>query len=413
VLICGGGNNWGTVYTAAHKVGKTVVGGEDATVGIGGLVLNGGHGLLSSSHGLASDSVYQVKVVTPDGRIIVANDVQNQDLFWAVRGAGGGQFGVVTEFVLQTHPVPKNVVTGGLTFYPRSKSTISKDASWFAFAEVASSLPDLMDQGITGTLMAVTGETAVSYLGLSEALPGASVMLSFLVYNSTVQNMNGTLQELAANITRASHNQVNLTLTSPEAQSYWSYTKPDFSASQSAGATSLLSSRLLGRNELCNLPRSDLVSYLQQISAAQVPESGTLLVWGLQGGKGPASTTDIRRGSVLPAWRTAYAHVMSYGGTVNATADPSEALAVGAKWYETVMEPVWRVWAPHTGSYMNEGNPFSSTWKHDFYGKNYRRLQGVKQKYDPSESIFVWSGIGSDHWQYDLQSGLLCRVHPQ
>jgi hypothetical protein len=104
---------------------------------------------------------------------------------------------------------------------------------------------------------------------------------------------------------------------------------------------------------------------------------------------------------------------MSYGGTVNATADPSEALAVGAKWYETVMEPVWRVWAPHTGSYMNEGNPFSSTWKHDFYGKNYRRLQGVKQKYDPSESIFVWSGIGSDHWQYDLQSGLLCRVHPQ
>lgn len=60
---------------AAHKVGKTVVGGEDATVGLGGLIQNGGHGLLSSSHGLAFDNVYQVTVVNPDGRILLVNDV--------------------------------------------------------------------------------------------------------------------------------------------------------------------------------------------------------------------------------------------------------------------------------------------------------------------------------------------------
>jgi hypothetical protein len=223
--------------------------------------------------------------------------------------------------------------------------------------------------------------------------------------------MNATLREIAANVTRASHDYLNLTLTSPMSHSYWSYTKPNFLASQSAGTTSLVSSRLLGRNELSNLPRPDLINYLQQISAAQVAEKGTLLVWGLQGGQGPAGISKIRRGSVLPAWRKAYVHVMSYGGTVNATAEPSEALAVGAEWYETVIEPVWREWAPRTGSYMNEGNPFSGTWKHDFYGDNYERLLEVKRKYDPKESIFVWSGIGSDHWQYDLHTGLLCRVH--
>ncbi|EPS34248.1 hypothetical protein PDE_09212 [Penicillium oxalicum 114-2] len=411
VLICGGGNNWGTVYIAAHNVGKAVVGGEDATVGLGGLIQNGGHGHLSSSYGLASDNVYQVTVVTPDGRILVANDVQNQDLFWAIRGTGGGQFGVVTEFVLRTHPIPTNVVAGGLSFHPRSNLSESTNASWSAFAEVASSLPDLMDQGATGTVMMASEKTALSYFGLTEPLPGPSVTLNLIFYNSTVQKMNEALQGLVANLTRVSSSQVNMTLTSPKAQSYWSYTKPDFLASRSAGATSLTSSRLLGRKELCDPPRSDLIHYLHQISAAQVPESGTLLVWGLQGGKGPASTAEIRRGSVHPAWRTAYTHVMSYGGSVNATADPSKALAAGAEWYETVLEPVWRKWAPHTGSYMNEGNPFSSTWKHDFYGENYQQLLRVKQKYDPRESIFVWSGLGSDHWHYDLQSGLLCRDH--
>ena len=64
VLICGSGNNWGRAYTAAHKHSRTVVGGEDATVGLGGLIQNGGHGLLSSHYGLASDHVLQVTIVT-------------------------------------------------------------------------------------------------------------------------------------------------------------------------------------------------------------------------------------------------------------------------------------------------------------------------------------------------------------
>jgi hypothetical protein len=59
---------------------------------------------------------------------------------------------------------------------------------------------------------------------------------------------------------------------------------------------------------------------------------------------------------------------------------------------------------------MNEGNPYNSEFKHDFYGSNYERLVQVKQKYDPTESLFVLSGVGSDGWNYDLQSGKLCRV---
>ncbi|GLA44967.1 CAZyme family AA7 [Aspergillus niger] len=409
VLICGGGNNWGTVYTTAvTQFNRTVVGGEDATVGLGGLIQNGGHGLLSSHYGLASDNVYQVTVVTPEGHILTANDAQNQDLFWAIRGAGGGQFGVVTEFILQTHPIPDNVVTGGLTFYASSKSNASGLASWTAFAETAAQIPDLMDSGITGTIMAATGESASTYTGLDEVLPGPAVIISLIAYNSTVQAMNATLHNLSTQLTNHT-TQINTTLTPPTSYSYWSYIKPNFLASQSAGASSLFTSRLLGKSELSSLPQPDLIHYLQQISASQSGD-GTLLIFGLQGGRGTANVPEQRRGSVLPSWRSAYAHVMAYGGSVNDTGDPAASLAEAAEWYESVLEPVWRDWAPNMGAYMNEGNPFSSTWKRDYYGDGYERLAEVKRRYDPNGSLWVYAGVGSDLWEFDLRSGLLCRV---
>lgn len=150
MLICGSGNTWASAYTAVHNVGRAVVGGEDSTVGLGGLIQNGGHGHLSSHYGLASDSVYQVSVVTVSGHRLVANNAQNQDLFWAIRGGGGGQYGVVTEFVLKTHPVPQNVVTGGLVFRPSQNSAAAESASWHALAEAASLIPDVMDSGPHG-----------------------------------------------------------------------------------------------------------------------------------------------------------------------------------------------------------------------------------------------------------------------
>ncbi|KAJ5387582.1 FAD binding domain protein [Penicillium cosmopolitanum] len=363
VMICGGGNNWGSVYTAAHRVNRTVVGGEDATVGLGGLIQNGGHGLLSSTYGLASDQVYQVTIVTTDGRRLVANDQQNQDLFWAVRGAGGGQFGIITEFVLRTHPVPANVVSGGLSF----NSSVNGNASWAALAEIASEIPNLMDAGITGTVMSVTGEQA-----------GPVVTISLTGFNSSARRMNDTIHQLATKITNIGHRHgyLNLSFTPPTSSSYWSSTKPNYLSSQSAG----------------------------------IPRGGAMLLFGLQGGPGPAKIAEKRRGSVLPAWRSAYAHVMAYGSSFNESGDAKTGLEIAANFYEKVKEPVWREWGPNTGSYMNEGNPFSSTWKQDFYGVNYDRLLDVKLEYDPSESIFVQSGIGSDKWDYDLHSGLLCRA---
>ncbi|TEB04031.1 FAD-binding domain-containing protein [Coprinellus micaceus] len=107
----GGGCVWKTVDEAAIKYGLATVGGTVNHTGVGGLALGGGYGWLTNRYGLATDNIRQATVVTADGSILTANDKDNEDLFWAIRG-GGGNFGVVTEFVFELYPQRKTVFAG-------------------------------------------------------------------------------------------------------------------------------------------------------------------------------------------------------------------------------------------------------------------------------------------------------------
>jgi len=90
--------------------------GTVGITGIGGLALHGGYGLLTKSYGLTVDNILQVEIVTGTGEILIANEKQNTDLFWAVRGAGSN-VGIVTNFVFKTHQMPPTVY-GGLVVQP-------------------------------------------------------------------------------------------------------------------------------------------------------------------------------------------------------------------------------------------------------------------------------------------------------
>jgi hypothetical protein len=115
----GGGNVWGEVDHATHPFGLAVPAGIISTTGVGGLTLGGGVGYLSRKYGLTIDSLLEADMVLADGSFVTVNANQNSDLFWAIRG-GGGNFGIVTSFKFQAHPV-KNVF-GGPTLWPVEKT---------------------------------------------------------------------------------------------------------------------------------------------------------------------------------------------------------------------------------------------------------------------------------------------------
>src|SRR6478609_1073715 len=115
----GGGNVWGEVDHATHPFGLAVPAGIISTTGVGGLTLGGGTGYLTRKYGLTIDNLLEADMVLADGSFVTVNANQHADLFWAIRG-GGGNFGIVTSFIFQAHPV-KNVFAGP-TLWPIEKT---------------------------------------------------------------------------------------------------------------------------------------------------------------------------------------------------------------------------------------------------------------------------------------------------
>lgn len=136
LITVGGGAVWEAVDKEAAKYGLATVGGTVNHTGVGGLTLGGGYGWLTPKYGLVIDNLVKAELVTASGDILICSATENQDLFWAIKGAGSN-FGVVTYFVLKAYPQPNPVWSGLVIFTPPQLEAVNKAATtWLQTASV-------------------------------------------------------------------------------------------------------------------------------------------------------------------------------------------------------------------------------------------------------------------------------------
>ena len=153
VACAEGGVTWGEYDQATQAHGLASPGGAISTTGVAGLTLGGGFGWLSRSYGLACDNLLSAEIVTANGEVLTASADENPDLFWAIRG-GGGNFGVVTRFEFQLHPVAE--LYAGLILYPRSAAPDLMRA----YARMTEEAPDALS-GMAAFLCSPEGDPVV------------------------------------------------------------------------------------------------------------------------------------------------------------------------------------------------------------------------------------------------------------
>ena len=256
----GAGVQWIEAYEAARQHNRVIVGAASRSVGAaGGWFAGGGHSAISPNYGLGTpnspvwtksyspnffagvDNMLEVTIVTADGDHVIANPYQNEDLFWALRGGGGGTWGVVTSVTYKTHP--STPLSSALLLVNSTNANSTQNV----LAEIIRLTPSLVEQG---------------YGGYCRISPD-HISLSFLSPNVTAEETQATflpLFELAASQTG-----VSVENSTAVYQDFWSWYE---TLSELVGIPAEMSSWLLPKDIIENVQPGDLAAELLKISSA-------------------------------------------------------------------------------------------------------------------------------------------------
>jgi FAD/FMN-containing dehydrogenase len=403
------GAYWRQAYDAVTtKGGRYVQGGGCMTVGVAGLVLGGGFGSWSKAFGLAGASLLEAEVVTADGAIRIANACSNSDLFWALKGGGGG-FGVVTRVTLRTHALPEFL--GGVF------ATI-KASSDEAYRGLIAKVLEFYTQALFNPHW---GEQ----LGFS---PNGVLSISMVLQGLDQQQAEATWRPFFDWVSTSGSDFTIVSaprIISEPARRFWdpaflkqapglviSDDRPGAradniywagDAGQVGAVWRAYQSAWLPQSLLADNQRERLVDAL--FAAAKHRGVSLHVNKGLAGATADAIAS-ARDTAMNPAVVDAFALAISGasgppafpdvpGHEPDITLARSEAEAVTA-----AMNEIRRV-APRAGSYVWETDYAQPHWQEAFWGDNYTRLLAVKSKYDPDGLFFLHHGVGSEDWSAD------------
>ncbi|KIY02615.1 uncharacterized protein Z520_01080 [Fonsecaea multimorphosa CBS 102226] len=397
-----GGYTWGDVGLEAQRHNVVVVNGGTPSVGaIGGWMQGGGHGPPSRDFGLGADQALELDVVLADGRLVTANACQYSDLFFALRGGGGGTFGVVVSSTVKAYPMV-NVTAQHLAIVP----LIPEDTSGLldAIAVLYSSYPDLNDAGYAGYgTWSVNSPTPL----FEDVTTG--YIHSFRIFNSTVPQAQSAFSTTRARLAQYNLTSTFISETYASYPDYWTYYMAESGVEPPVGMPAYgAGSRLFDRASVT----SNVTALRAMIATiAGTPDQFTTNNLELvSGGQVFRDAADPFSG-VTPAWRFSY--FSNIVARISSFDTPQSILDDKQRDITYVKVPAMKALAPDTGAYMNEADRFDPDWKEDFYGpgaRHYETLLGIKKKYDPRGLLYCPTCVGSDAFEEVGPCGRLCRV---
>jgi FAD/FMN-containing dehydrogenase len=336
------------VYAGLWQRNVTLPGGSCPSVGVAGLTLGGGVGYSSRMLGTTADNLRQLRVVTANGQLLTCDSSRHADLFWACRGGGGGNFGIVTELTFATHPV--STVSRYEIEWPWEQAEQAV-AAWQGFAPHA---PDPLF-------------SVLDLIATDPSSPGARAhVVSAGQFFGTEADLASLIQPLASTGTPV--RVLTRTLSYLDAVLHWA-------GCRDAGSCTDRRLTFKAKSDYVSDPLSaDAVTRLVGAIAARQGQGLGAIYLDAYGGA-------INR---VPAAATAFVHrdaLFSIQYTAQWTGDAKQSLAwLGAT--HAGMRPFVSGFA-----YQNYIDPQLRDWQHAYYGSNLARLKAVKRKVDPNNAF--------------------------
>lgn len=361
--IVGAGARLIDIYTALGNKGRLLPGGSCPTVGIAGLTLGGGLSVFSRRYGLTCDQLVAVRIVTADGTIVTCDRGHHEDLFWACRGGGGGNFGIVTAFRFRVHPIPSIALFTLQWPWAAAADVLGAWLHWMAGApdEVWSNCQLLSAGSAGGTFVKLTGV----FCGSAGTLTSLLRPLRSAVAATPTVDFVGPESYLPTMLVEAGcEGKTVAACHLPGQNPAGTLNRAAFGA-KSAYLTSLPPDRGIS-------VAVDAVAALDE----EVPDVGGGIVFDAYGGA-------VNR---VPADATAFVHrdalACAQWSFFWGTGAPASVVAGGTSWLASTARGL----APYVhGAYQNYIDPTLADWARAYYGANLPRLAKVKRKVDPDD----------------------------
>lgn len=364
IATVGAGTRLIDVYAALAQQGLIIPAGSCSTVGVAGLTLGGGTGVLGRKFGLTCDNMQSAQVVLADGRVLTCDASHNADLFWALRGGGGGNFGIVTSFTFQTHQLSSLSL---FTFTWPWNSAAAVVNAWQNWA------PHAPDELWSNCVLIAPADKGTA---------------PFVVVNGVYVGNVGPLNSLLAQLTGS--------IGAPPASRYVTGADVLSTMLYEAGC----SGKTVGQ---CHLPTQNPQGQLLRDTSGVKSDyfTSALSRQGIDNLVNAITkrhaTSNLGNGGIgmdayggainrVASDATAFAHrnalfSAQYSASWNAS-DSASVVAANRSW----LNDTWKSMRPFAsgGSYQNYVDPDLPDWQHAYYGANLARLRRIKTMYDPT-----------------------------